>query len=488
MKQSKDEKNFIVTTEKGSRVIPALLVMYLKRKYDIKLFNGQFRVKKNHYYSEISNIKLLVSHEIPENLRKFANIEETANLLEVDKQLILNEKDLAAENFISFKNGVLDVATMKFSEHSNDSKLIFINQVDYNWNTSAKTDKMTDKFFNTTCDGNQKDIDFLYQVLGVAMSGYRDFKNFFYFTGLKDTGKSQYLHLAESLLKSSDGSLDYSSIPLKTLTDETSKEFVGIIGKRANISAETPSQLHIKNDVLLKAMTGGDRIRAERKFMEAIPFVNKAMLMFAGNDIPQFFTSDKGSIGERIMIYKFKNAVPLEQQIKSVHLKLDMEYIIQKAVKQLEIFVKNNQRFEEPEEAAYNREFMQMESDSIYKYFKKRLVIVDGSKSRISTETMYDDYLLFMVKEGHLENDSYTHKPNISKFKITRYVFNVNMKKFIGEERYKRNLMCHGEKTDVFINVRMTTLIEEYEKTEDKKVFNEYQVDDFYDITGTQQS
>lgn len=457
----KDQKFFLVPKNKsnpalGLKVNVSLLAMYMKRKHDIKFYKGQFRIFKNNYYSFIENMKTMISNEIPEIYRIPSNIRDAEDLLAMDHELTLHDDELAPERYISFRNGILNVELMQFREYDNPitKKLIFINQIGFDYNPKAAPCKYTDNFFEDVTDGKQEDINFLYQVLGVLISGYRDFKNILYFTGKKDTGKSVFLHIAELLLTNPDGTRDFSNIGLRTLTDETSKEFTRIIGKRANICGESPS-IRISNDTLLKQLSGGDTVAAQVKFKESVEFINRAMLIFSGNTIPSVFVSDKSSISERMLIYEFKKAIPKSNQIKNLEKKISIPYVIKRAVEQLKVFVENNQEFIVPEEIYFNREKMLIDSDTIYKFYRECVTVTEDPRDRVSNSDLYDAYIDFLVDEGHLRISKWDGRPDLSKFKITPYIFTAEMKRYHGQDKYKRNLIYKNSKADCFINMTL---------------------------------
>lgn len=457
----RDNKFFLVpknmaNPESGLKVNVSLLAMYIKRKHDIKFYKGQFRIFKNNYYSFIENMKTVISNEIPEIYRIPSNIRDCEELLAMDHDLILHDEDLAPERYISFRNGILNVESMQFRGYDNPitKKLIFINQIGFDYDSKAAPCKYTDDFFRDVTEGKQEDIKFLYQVLGVLISGYRDFKNILYFTGKKDTGKSVFLHIAELLLTNPDGTRDFSNIGLRTLTDETSKEFTRIIGKRANICGESPS-IRISNDTLLKQLSGGDTVAAQVKFKESVEFINRAMLIFSGNTVPSFFVSDKSSISERMLIYEFKKAIPKDSQIKNLEKKIHIPYVIKRAVEQLKVFVDNNQEFIVPEEIYFNREKMLIDSDTIYKFYRECATVTEDPRDRISSIDLYEAYIDFLVDEGHLRISTWDSRPDLSKFKITPYIFTAEMKRYHGRDKYKRNLIYKNSKADCFINMTL---------------------------------
>ncbi|HAE42863.1 MAG TPA: hypothetical protein DCG34_08090 [Clostridiales bacterium] len=451
----------------GYKVNISLLAMYMKENFDIKVFKGQFKLKKKHYYRNVENMKHLISEEIPGTLRAPGHIKDCEELLLMDGELVLREQDLAPPKYISFENGVLNVEKMIFKPSGDPSldKLIFINSVGYDWNKDAAPDPLVDGFFSSVTNSKQEDLDYLYQILGVLISGYRSFKNIFYFSGVKDSGKSVYLRVAEMLLTAPDGTRDFSNVGLKTLTDETSKEFSRIIGKRANICGESP-EIKISNDTLLKQLSGGDTVSAHVKFREPIEFINKAMLLFSGNSVPNFFVSDKSSISERLLIYRFKNAIPKQKQIKNLAEKMSMEYVIVKAIEQLKVFILNNQEFNAPEEIEDNREEMLRDSDIIYKFYKENCAMSDSRKDRISTADLYNYFIKYLVKEGRIRKD-YNGEPDLRNLKITQHVFTSNIKKIHGDMYYARNLSYGSKVADCFINITMKSDLVEFEEIDE---------------------
>lgn len=463
--------------ENGYRVDVSKLAIFIKSKYDIKYYKGQFRILNNHYYGLVDDIKVLIQKEVPDEYIQPRNIEDAEKILERDYKLILHDEDIASKKYICFVNGILDTEGKKLYDFD-DSKvkdLIFINQVGFPYDPDAERNEVTDNFFKSITNNNREDIDFLLQILGVMISGYRDFKNIFYFVGAKDTGKSVFMKVSQNLLTNPDGTEDYSNIGLRTFTDENSFELVTLVGKRANICGETPP-LNVSNDVLLKQLSGGDNVDIKVKFKESVSFRNTAMLLFAGNKIPNFFVSEKASISERMLIYRFKNVIPKDKQVKGLEDKIDMKYLIKLAIEQLYIFIENNQEFTVPSEIYQNQEDLLLKSDTIYKFFKEKIIIVDDEDERVSVKDLYKEYLYFLVDEGHLQM-GYNGEPDTRNNKITQYKFTGEMKEHIGEQNYKRNLAYRGKQATVFVNIKISessiTYLDE-NKEEDRKVINMY--------------
>jgi putative DNA primase/helicase len=78
-----------------------------------------------------------------------------------------------------------------------------------------------------------------------------------------------------------------------------------LYGKLANIDADLSKEA-LKNTGVLKKLTGGDYIPAEKKFLPPFRFVNYAKLLFSANDIP--ITEDESdAFFSRLIIINFPN-------------------------------------------------------------------------------------------------------------------------------------------------------------------------------------
>ena len=86
---------------------------------------------------------------------------------------------------------------------------------------------------------------------------------------------------------------------------ETKFATAELYGKLANIDADL-SKAALKNTGVLKKLTGGDYIPAEKKFRPLFQFVNKTKLLFSANEIPM--TEDESdAFFSRLIIINFPN-------------------------------------------------------------------------------------------------------------------------------------------------------------------------------------
>ena len=101
------------------------------------------------------------------------------------------------------------------------------------------------------------------------------------FVGEGNNGKSTVLSVLTSLLGK-------ENVAAETLTSLTENRFapVNLWGKLANVFADLPSN-PLRYTSVFKALTGGDKVRAEAKFGKTFYFVNGAKLVFSANELPE---------------------------------------------------------------------------------------------------------------------------------------------------------------------------------------------------------
>lgn len=119
-----------------------------------------------------------------------------------------------------------------------------------------------------------------YEIIASAMRGDVSDQKAVLNVGLGDNGKSTLLDGVISFL----GRENVSTLALQRL--EADKfSVVRLLGKLANVCADLPSD-HLAGTSTFKALTGGDRLTAERKFQGSFEFTPFARLLFSTNHYP----------------------------------------------------------------------------------------------------------------------------------------------------------------------------------------------------------
>jgi putative DNA primase/helicase len=179
-------------------------------------------------------------------------------------------------NLIPFRNGVYDIDTDRFRNH--DARDYFTFQLPWNYNPAA-TCPFLEKVINSFLPEDQNIT--LWELLAYSLYRSYSYQKFFMLAGPGSNGKGTYSTILSRMI----GRSNCSSVSLHEIQNQ---RFAGasLMNKHVNIAGEMTYD-DIKNTDLLKQLCGGDVIRADRKFLSAVNFINHAKLIFATNSIPQ---------------------------------------------------------------------------------------------------------------------------------------------------------------------------------------------------------
>lgn len=193
----------------------------------------------------------------------------------------------ATEHLIGLSNCVLNLKnfeTLPFApEHYLRSKIPVPYPRDPNPNYEAKCPAI-EKFLSEVLQAD--DIPRFYETVGYCLLNAMPIHKWFIFVGEGANGKSTLLNLIKALL----GTENVSNLTLQDICDDKFSA-ADLSGKFANLSPDLPST-RIKDTGKLLALTGGDRVRVQRKFSHGFFFSNTAKLLFSCNRIPEIRNED----------------------------------------------------------------------------------------------------------------------------------------------------------------------------------------------------
>ena len=178
---------------------------------------------------------------------------------------------------LTVQNGVVDLRDGSFHEHSPDR--ILINKLPVKYDPSAKCPK-----FFAFLGRSQPDPDARIRLLdhfASCLDKRSKKRRALLSVGERDTGKSTFLYVVESLL----GKENVSNVPLQQLCGEDRFAMAQLYGKLANIYADL-GIIPLKYLGQFKALTGGDWISAQAKHKDMFDFLPHVKLLFSCNKPP----------------------------------------------------------------------------------------------------------------------------------------------------------------------------------------------------------
>ena len=200
---------------------------------------------------------------------------------------------------VNYQNGLFDLNTRAFIEHTPD--IFSINQLSIDYIEIEKQNADVEKFLNDICSNIEIRKTGLLQKIGYGLTTRNNIQKAFIFYGPSGSnGKSFTLKILETIV----GSSNVSHKGLDLLAEGF--EVKGIKGKQLNISFELPVTT-IKDTSVFKSTTTGDTIETKVKFNpETLVIVSYVKHFFATNYFPDVKDTTNGMF-RRCDIQPFEN-------------------------------------------------------------------------------------------------------------------------------------------------------------------------------------
>lgn len=243
-------------------------------------YTGKFWEPISHLYVA-SHINILTKNQVLDRDRQ-----------EVIKAICSERRILRDENWfnesiagkVNFPNGVFDFGLMKLVPH--DRKYGFLSVMDYEYDSSAKTDRFYDFLIELSC-GDMEWVKMMTEIIGLTLvpGPNKTGKAFWFYGELSRNGKGTLCKLIQSLLPKNIS----TSIRLENLGDES--YLIKLLNSQMNFSDEANS-IHPNKMIGLastvSSLITGDAMDIRGKFRrDAVALENRARMFFTSNEIPK---------------------------------------------------------------------------------------------------------------------------------------------------------------------------------------------------------
>ena len=225
------------------------------------------------------------------------------------------DKASASENpetdWLAVQNGILNVRTRELKVES--PEYVFFSKINAVYDKDAVPGKFL-KFISEIL--KPEDVILMQEICGYALTRSNGMKKAFMFIGAGNNGKSAFMSFMRNFL----GPTNVSSVSLSQMANNNyvaSKLF----GKLANINGDLDTN-DVLDTSLFKQLTGGDLITADRKYKDALDFVNRAKLIFLTNQLPMTLDYSDGFFSRWIIVdfpYVFGDVEDRERGIKKAN-------------------------------------------------------------------------------------------------------------------------------------------------------------------------
>lgn len=374
---------------------------FIRKKYKMICTEPEkfYVYKKGVYiFYDISAIKKKLYYELQEPyFGTWTKHKEEEYIKSLERLVYVNKELNSYRDLINLKNGMFDLTTYKLKRHS--SKYYSSIQLPIVYDAEAKCPQFK-KFLKEVFCGDKELICFAQEMIGYCISTDMEAQCFFILFGTGANGKSLLCNLIKKLV----GDGNYSSLALSDLGKSFSR--ADLQNKILNISAENESENGKPfNSQYVKAISGGDDIKAEFKGKDVFTFKPFCKLIFAVNSLPNFTDKTNGFI-RRVKIIPFNATFSIEDGTADIHLedKLTEELsgIFNWAIRGLRRLRKNGYQFSKCSAVQdMLTEYSELINPYILYWNECIIYNYEDIKVRTRKKDLFDDFTAWASRNNH---------------------------------------------------------------------------------------
>jgi len=378
-----DGKKWVKDTERQHELtdlVKAALKSIEEDKYDVLDDDEKEFIEKYYLKCQSEKVQTTLLRMINRNKKLYTD---------ENKFNVEYKKILVGDKVIDLEKGIV----------VDNKKEFYVTQsINIEYNPDAKCDNFF-KFLNTVFKSDDNElIEYVQRLVGYFAIGKRLEKEFYFFFGKADSGKTTFIRLIKNILGEYAYDLRKDNFLKQNSDRNQNPELLNSRHARVVISSDELEKTDRLNASRIKSFTGGDPLSSEYKYAnKTISFIPKAKLLFYGNYLPIFDSVDVALKG-RIVVIPFLNQIPKDKQIKDFQEKLLLEegsgilnWIIEGAKKYLKSGLGERPAIVEKYTNTYFHD-----NDPLFEFW---LSLDTNKKDKMLQKDLYDRYL-----EWHREN------------------------------------------------------------------------------------
>lgn len=381
-----------VRGERGNvKFVPGILAQHLSTTIPAIYAGSSYYLYDHGVYVKTSRDRvrqiiqqyLKVEYMQPRHLNDVYDLWQTYILRDLDE---LNSDE--NNHLINFKNGIYNVRTKEFVEHSPQ----YLSTIQLN--AEYRPDAVCPEFLKFLRQAlAPENIPLVQEILGYLLVPFTQAQKAFLLYGPPRTGKSTFLRVIEDII----GKANISNVPLQDLDSRFKTSLLH--GKLINLFADLPAK-PIQDTGFFKALTGEDSVIGEVKYQDPFSFFNKARMIFSANELPRNNVDRSDAFYRRIIIIPFVNQVEIDKVDWRLNERLSKEKdgIVQWALKGLERLMRNDFRFSESASSKELTTQYKIDSDNVQWFIANYCEFSPGE--RVYNTRLYNGYRNACIKNG----------------------------------------------------------------------------------------
>lgn len=359
------------------------------------------------------------NNEKAETLKKHAFASERAPrilaLLEMAKpDLAVKSEEFDVDPLvINCPNGILDLNTGVFSDHTSEAMLSKVTRGSYDPKAGRGT---WTTFLEQIFDGNEGLIRYVQKAIGYSLTGDTSEQCIFILLGEGANGKTTFMEAVNHALGDYATNTSPETILSSKYKSEKGDDIASLMGSRLVATSETGIGREL-DESKLKLISGGDKVSCRKLYKEYFTYTPTWKLWMLTNHKPLY---DGGSLAlsRRIRLIPFTVTIPPERQDKALldKLKYEASGILSWAVDGAFLWMKEG--LGDADEIQQATEQYRRDQDSVGKFLEEECRVEPDEKVKIMD--FRSRYKQWCSENGEREIARKELNNYLQKFKISK--------------------------------------------------------------------
>lgn len=315
-------------------------------------------------------------------------------LLHVARASLRVEQELDARPlWLAAQNGVVDLETGELREGRRSDWLTRGTPVRYD--PRARCAEF-ERFLLEVMEGSAEMVEYLWRVLGYALTGDVSERTFFLLHGTGRNGKSTFVEVAQGLLGELGQRAKFSTFLKKSQPAGANDDVAHLHGARLVVASEADDVTPL-DAALIKELTGDDRVRARFLYGREFEFRPQFKLFLVTNHVPPI-KEGAHAFWDRLHYVPFLYRVPEEKVDRRLRFRLlaELEGVLARAVRGAGEWVREGLR--PPAKVLKGRDEVRAEMDIVGQFLQDRCARRDDHVT--PHHELYADFLRWHQQQG----------------------------------------------------------------------------------------
>jgi len=386
-------------TDWGLKFMPTVLAKHMAESSKIIFAAEQHFIYQGGVYEEMAEME---AQKLVQDKMLITEAKMT-QILDTEKQWrLMVRKDIRELNanpyIINIRNGLYNVLEDTLLPHSPDYYSTV--QMDVSYDKDADCPRFK-KFLEESMEGDMAQVRLIQEMMGYFLIPVNSAQKCFVIVGAAGAGKSVLLRVLNEVLL---GKRNVSNVSWQALNERF--KTAELFGKLANIFADLPTK-NIDDNGIFKALVGEDYLTVEKKNKNPFSFQSTARLLFSCNSIPRNYGDKSEGFYRRLIIIRFKHAVPEEKRKANLvdDFREEADGIFMFALEGLKRLMKQGYKFSETDVNAKELQRYREESDSVLAFVRE--YCERGAGYITGSTELYNAYKSYCEESGM---KPYAHK------------------------------------------------------------------------------